>query len=107
LCFLSGGEPIIRWYKPGRNYNMSYSSDEDTDISDSEISEYENKYFEELKNGSQIVKTSDKKFTCPYCLGKKRKFYDKHTELLQHAIGVGHSNSFQIFLFLFFRFMSL
>jgi hypothetical protein len=71
---------------------MSHSSEEDTDISDSEISEYEDKCYEELKNGSQEVKTSDDKFTCPYCPKKRKRDY-MYKELLQHASGVGQSSS--------------
>ncbi|KAL2333251.1 hypothetical protein Fmac_014464 [Flemingia macrophylla] len=68
------------------------SSDEDTDISDSEISEYEDKSYEELKNGSQNVKNSDETFTCPYCPKKRKRDY-LYKELLQHASGVGQSSS--------------
>lgn len=71
---------------------MSQSSEEDTDISDSEISEYEEKCYEELKSGSQNVKTSDEKFTCPYCPKKRKRDY-LYNELLQHASGVGQSSS--------------
>ncbi|XP_027334808.1 protein INVOLVED IN DE NOVO 2 [Abrus precatorius] len=71
---------------------MDHSSDEDTDISESEISEYEDKSYEELKNGSQSVKTSDETFTCPYCPKKRKRDY-LYKELLQHASGVGQSSS--------------
>lgn len=71
---------------------MSHSSEEDTDISDSEIGEYEEKCYEELKTGSQNVKTSDAKFTCPYCPKKRKRDY-LYKELLQHASGVGQSSS--------------
>ncbi|XP_004503147.1 protein INVOLVED IN DE NOVO 2 [Cicer arietinum] len=71
---------------------MAHSSDEDTDISESEISDYEDKCYEELKNGSQNVKTSDEKFTCPYCPKKRKRDY-LYNELLQHASGVGQSSS--------------
>ncbi|KAG4941301.1 hypothetical protein AAZX31_16G119700 [Glycine max] len=68
------------------------SSDEDTDISESEISEYEDKSYEELNNGSQNVKTSDETFTCPYCPKKRKRDY-LYNELLQHASGVGQNSS--------------
>ncbi|CAK8566606.1 unnamed protein product [Lathyrus sativus] len=71
---------------------MSHSSEEDTDISDSEIGEYEEKCYEELKNGSQNVKALDEKFTCPYCPKKRKRDY-LYKELLQHASGVGQSSS--------------
>ncbi|XP_040867886.1 kinesin-like protein KIF20B [Glycine max] len=72
---------------------MAHScSDEDTDISESEISEYEDKSYEELKNGSQDVRTSGKTFTCPYCPKKRKQDY-LYKELLQHASGVGQSSS--------------
>ncbi|XP_061370207.1 protein INVOLVED IN DE NOVO 2 [Gastrolobium bilobum] len=71
---------------------MAHGSDEDTDISESEISEYEDKCYEELKNGSQNVKTSDETFTCPYCPKKRKRDY-LLKEILQHASGVGQSSS--------------
>ncbi|MQL41509.1 hypothetical protein EI012_26740, partial [Escherichia coli] len=71
---------------------MGHSSDEDTDISESEISEYEDKSYEELKNGSHSVKTSDETFTCPYCPKKRKRDY-LYKELHQHASGVGQSSS--------------
>ncbi|OIV98274.1 hypothetical protein TanjilG_09908 [Lupinus angustifolius] len=71
---------------------MDHSSDEDTDISESEISDHEDKSYEKLKNGSQCVKTSDETFTCPYCPKKRKRDY-MYKELLQHASGVGQSSS--------------
>ncbi|KAK4487817.1 hypothetical protein RD792_003553 [Penstemon davidsonii] len=68
------------------------SSGEDTDVSDSEIEEYEEKAYEELKNGKHQVKISDAAYTCPYCpKKKKRDFLCK--ELLQHATGIGKCSS--------------
>ncbi|OIV95626.1 hypothetical protein TanjilG_23857 [Lupinus angustifolius] len=71
---------------------MDHSSEEDTDISESEISDYEDQSYEKLKNGSHCVKTSDKTFTCPYCPKKRKRDY-MYKELLQHASGVGQSSS--------------
>lgn len=71
---------------------MDHSSDEDTDISESEISEYEDKSYEKLKNGSHNVKISDESFICPYCPKKRKRDYF-YKELLQHASGVGQSSS--------------
>ncbi|CAL0301446.1 unnamed protein product [Lupinus luteus] len=71
---------------------MDHSSEEDTDISESEISDYEDKSYEKLKNGSHCVKTSDETFTCPYCPKKRKRDY-MYKELLQHASGVGQSSS--------------
>ncbi|KAK3005123.1 hypothetical protein RJ639_017847 [Escallonia herrerae] len=71
---------------------MDCSSGEDTDISDSEIEEYEEKSYEELKNGKHRVKLSEETFTCPYCTKKKKRDY-QYKELLQHAGSVGKCNS--------------
>ncbi|RYR65432.1 hypothetical protein Ahy_A03g011363 isoform B [Arachis hypogaea] len=71
---------------------MAQSSDEDTDISDSEITEYEDKFYEELQNGTHDVKTSDETYTCPFCPKKRKRDY-LYKELLQHASGVGQSSS--------------
>ncbi|WVZ05109.1 hypothetical protein V8G54_018455 [Vigna mungo] len=81
-----GGIIIIR---RGGTVMAQSSSDEDTDISESEISEYEDKSYEELKSGSQNLKTSDESFTCPYCPKKRKRDY-LYKELLQHASGVFH-----------------
>ncbi|XP_059642814.1 protein INVOLVED IN DE NOVO 2-like [Cornus florida] len=66
---------------------MSYSSEEETDISESELEDYTYKCYEKLKNGSVKVQISDEKYRCPYCLGKRQNYAYK--DLLQHANGVG------------------
>ncbi|XP_060175441.1 protein INVOLVED IN DE NOVO 2 isoform X2 [Lycium barbarum] len=71
---------------------MDYSSEEDTDISESEIEEYEEKSYEELKSGNRSLKISDVAYTCPYC-PKKRKRDFLYKELVQHASGVGSCSS--------------
>lgn len=71
---------------------MDSSSGEDTDMSDSEMGEYEDKSYEELKSGNRHVKNSDETFTCPYCPKKRKRDY-LYKELLQHASGVGMSSS--------------
>ena len=71
---------------------MDISSGEDSDISESEIEEYEDKSYEKLKNGNHTIKVSEETYTCPYCPKKKKRNY-LYKELLQHASGVGNSNS--------------
>ncbi|KAL2577050.1 hypothetical protein GLYMA_16G133400v4 [Glycine max] len=83
---------FFRWFSIVGTVMANGSSDEDTDISESEISEYEDKSYEELNNGSQNVKTSDETFTCPYCPKKRKRDY-LYNELLQHASGVGQNSS--------------
>ncbi|KAL2239556.1 protein INVOLVED IN DE NOVO 2-like [Sesamum indicum] len=67
---------------------MSYSSEEETDISDSELDEYVDRCYEQLKDGSRKVKFSDEVYRCPYCPGKKKLVYALK-DLLQHASDVG------------------
>ncbi|CAM8920417.1 unnamed protein product [Rhodiola kirilowii] len=67
-------------------------SEEDTDISDSEIEEYEDTSYEELKNGKHQVKLSDATLTCPYCSKKKKKEFG-YKDLLQHASSIGKGSS--------------
>ncbi|EOY18111.1 XH/XS domain-containing protein, putative isoform 4, partial [Theobroma cacao] len=67
-------------------------SGEDSDISESEMEEYEDKSYEKLKNGKHNIKVSEETYTCPYCPKKKKRDY-LYKELLQHASGVGNSNS--------------
>ncbi|EOY18108.1 hypothetical protein QUC31_006624 [Theobroma cacao] len=71
---------------------MDISSGEDSDISESEMEEYEDKSYEKLKNGKHNIKVSEETYTCPYCPKKKKRDY-LYKELLQHASGVGNSNS--------------
>ncbi|GAB2299828.1 hypothetical protein Dimus_033880 [Dionaea muscipula] len=67
--------------------DMDYCSDEETDISDSEIEEYEDKVYEQLKKGDRMLKLLGEKYICPYCPQKKQEYFLK--ELLQHASGIG------------------
>ncbi|KAL9351704.1 hypothetical protein Peur_054384 [Populus x canadensis] len=73
---------------------MDHSSDEEIDASgsDSEMDEYENEAYEELKDGKLRVKISNETFACPFCPQKKRQAY-LYKDLLQHASGVGKSRS--------------
>ncbi|KAF9674724.1 hypothetical protein SADUNF_Sadunf10G0156700 [Salix dunnii] len=73
---------------------MDQSSDEEIDASgsDSEMEEYENEAYEELKDGKLRVKISDETFACPFCPQRKRQAY-LYKDLLQHATGVGKSRS--------------
>ncbi|KAI3809055.1 hypothetical protein L1987_25022 [Smallanthus sonchifolius] len=71
---------------------MDQSSGGDTDGSDSEVEEYVDEAYEELKSGKHRVKLSEETFTCPYCRNKKKQDY-KYKDLLQHATMVGKSDS--------------
>ncbi|KAH7564656.1 hypothetical protein JRO89_XS09G0002500 [Xanthoceras sorbifolium] len=70
---------------------MEYSSDEESDFSDSEIIEYAEKPYEDLKSGKYKVKVNGS-LRCPFCSGKKKQDY-KFKDLLQHASGVGKGSS--------------
>lgn len=59
---------------------------EETDFSQSEVADYEYKYYKELKQGSIRVKISDSAYRCPYCPGKGDYYLN---ELLEHAYGRG------------------
>lgn len=72
--------------------SMAFNWEDGSDISESEMEDYEDKSYERLKNGSYNVKNSDETFNCPYC-PKKRKRDFLYKELLQHAAGVGTCNS--------------
>ncbi|PWA64391.1 zinc knuckle CX2CX4HX4C [Artemisia annua] len=55
-----------------------------SDGNDSEVEEFAEKSYMELKGGKKRVKLSDQTFTCPYCTNKKKRDY-KYKELLQRA----------------------
>jgi hypothetical protein len=71
---------------------MASSSDEESDISESEIHEYKEKPYDELKTGKFKVKGPNGTLRCPFCAGKKKQDY-KYKDLLQHANGVGTGSS--------------
>lgn len=71
---------------PGQTV-MSHCSIKDTDIS----WWYVDTAYEELKNGTRNVKTSDGTFICPYCPNRKQDYL--YRELLEHAFMVGRSSS--------------
>ncbi|XP_060172756.1 factor of DNA methylation 1-like [Lycium barbarum] len=67
---------------------MSSSSDEESDFSDSEINDYIEKPYQELRAGKYKVKGPNGSLRCPFCAGKKKQDY-KYKELFAHASGVG------------------
>lgn len=68
------------------------SDEEDSDMSESEMEEHADKIYLTLKSGKLKVKLSPQAFTCPYCPNKKKPSF-QFKDLLQHASGVGNSNS--------------
>ena len=68
---------------------MDYSSEEDSDISESEIEEYAEKPYEQLRAGKYKVKNLNGTLRCPYCAGKKNKnsniriYCNMHQELVR------------------------
>ncbi|VVB11524.1 unnamed protein product [Arabis nemorensis] len=70
---------------------MDISSDEDFEISDSEIDEYYETPYMELQNGTYKVKVNGI-LRCPFCAGKKKQDY-KYKELVAHATGVSKGSA--------------
>ncbi|VFQ79944.1 unnamed protein product [Cuscuta campestris] len=68
------------------------SSDEESDLSESEINDYKEKPYEELRSGKFKVKGPNGCLRCPFCAGKKKQDY-KYNELLQHATGVAKGST--------------
>ncbi|KAG6526667.1 factor of DNA methylation 1-like isoform X1 [Zingiber officinale] len=69
-----------------------FSSDEDTDVSDSEVEDYEEESYTALRTGNHRICNPDGTFRCPFCAGKKKRDY-QFKDLLQHATGIGASSS--------------
>nr|QDC18028.1 factor of DNA methylation 1-like A [Hypericum perforatum] len=67
------------------------SSDDASDISESEIFSYSEKPYEKLKNGELKVQVRGV-LRCPFCCGKKKLAY-KYKELYQHASGVAKGSA--------------
>jgi hypothetical protein len=70
---------------------MDCSSDESSELSDTDIDDYAEKVYVDLKSGKFVARLGTDRFRCPFCPGKKKQDY-RYNELLQHAIGVGASN---------------
>lgn len=71
---------------------MDSSSDDESDISDSEINDYVEKPYEQLRAGKFKVKGPNGTLRCPFCAGKKKQDY-KYKDLLQHASGVAKGSA--------------
>ncbi|KAF3450961.1 hypothetical protein FNV43_RR07050 [Rhamnella rubrinervis] len=71
---------------------MDCSSGEESEISESEINDYVEKPYEQLRVGKYKVKGPNGTLRCPFCAGKKKQDY-KYKDLLQHASGVGKGSS--------------
>ncbi|XP_047087581.1 factor of DNA methylation 1-like [Lolium rigidum] len=70
---------------------MDCSSDESSELSDTDVDDYAEKVYMDLKSGKLVARLGTERFRCPFCPGKKKLDYC-YNELLQHAIGVGASN---------------
>ncbi|KAK9734817.1 hypothetical protein RND81_04G164900 [Saponaria officinalis] len=70
---------------------MRHSSEEDTDLSESELEDYADDIYRRLKKERYEVKISTNTFRCPFCRGKRRQEYSYH-DLLQHAKSIGKSS---------------
>lgn len=71
---------------------MGSSSEEESDLSESEINEYKEKPYEQLRSGKYKVKALNGSLRCPFCAGKKKQDY-VYKDLLQHASGVGKGSA--------------
>ena len=71
---------------------MDYSSEDESDISESEIDDYAEKPYEQLRTGKYKVKSLNGSLRCPFCAGKKKQDY-KYKELFQHASGVAKGSA--------------
>ncbi|XP_066358141.1 protein INVOLVED IN DE NOVO 2-like [Miscanthus floridulus] len=69
---------------------MDYSSDESSELSETDIDDYAEKLYVDLKSGKFVARLGSDRFRCPFCPGKKKQDY-RYNELLQHAVGVGAS----------------
>lgn len=71
---------------------MECSSGEESDFSDSEIAEYKDKPYQQLRDGTLKVKYPNGILRCPFCAGKKKQNF-KYKDLHQHASGVSKGSS--------------
>ncbi|RDX70380.1 Factor of DNA methylation 1, partial [Mucuna pruriens] len=66
---------------------MASSSDEESDISESEKEDYKEKSYDQLKAGKYKIKNANGTLRCPFCEGKKKQAF-QFKDLLQHASGI-------------------
>ncbi|TKY73106.1 Factor of DNA methylation 1 [Spatholobus suberectus] len=71
---------------------MASSSDEESDISESEKEDYKEKSYDQLKAGKYKIKNANATLRCPFCEGKKKQTF-QFKDLLQHAFGIGRGSS--------------
>ncbi|KAF8103075.1 hypothetical protein N665_0188s0034 [Sinapis alba] len=64
----------------------------ESEVSESEIADYSEKPYKQLRDGELKVKLKDDTFKCPFCSGKKKQHY-KYKELLAHASGVAKGSA--------------
>ncbi|KAK6788923.1 hypothetical protein RDI58_012722 [Solanum bulbocastanum] len=67
------------------------SSEEETDISESEMEECADKWYQKLKEGYGREKISAEVYQCPFCSGQKKRAYS-FNDLVQHSLGVSKEN---------------
>lgn len=67
-------------------------SEEDTDISESELESYAESCYDQLMLEGKMVKVPEDSYHCPYCCGKKRQTFSFNA-LLQHASGVSQGSN--------------
>ncbi|KAK6786084.1 hypothetical protein RDI58_014609 [Solanum bulbocastanum] len=67
-------------------------SEEETDISESEMEECADKWYQTLKEGYGREKISAEVYQCPFCPGQKKQAYS-FNDLVQHSSGVSKVGS--------------
>ncbi|PQQ11705.1 factor of DNA methylation 4 [Prunus yedoensis var. nudiflora] len=72
-------------------FEMSHRSKEEKGYSRSELEDYVDEYYYQLKKGSVKVKNSDSTYRCPFCDGKRRHDY-RLKELSRHAYDIGRDS---------------
>lgn len=84
-------KPIVIFIYCRYRLKMSDSTEEDTDMSESELDSYADTCYEQLKQADQRVRTSEDSYKCPYCPGKMKQVFG-FKDLLQHADGISRGS---------------
>lgn len=64
--------------------------EKEKEIKLSELEDYEDRYYKQLKDGTMKVKTTDSKYQCPFCHGRRHTYYRLKC-LLEHAYDIADS----------------
>ncbi|KAF7109874.1 hypothetical protein CFC21_110067 [Triticum aestivum] len=87
---IDGGILKPQEHKAEEKSAMECSSDESSELSDTDTGYHAKKAYKDLKSGKLVARFGTDRFRCPFCPEKKKLDY-RYRELVQHVIVMGAS----------------